>query len=106
MRTDLYTKCVLTALAVLLAVIAFRSPTPVHAALEPYQVWIEPGSTTLRAPNGEVQVPGKMVVNLTTGDIYGFPTGGGPYPVDSTSSTPPVSKAIYLGKFDFTSMRK
>jgi hypothetical protein len=107
MRIDLYTKCVLTALVILLAVIAFRNPMPVRAALDPSNLWIEPGYTSLRAPNGEMQVQGKMVVNLATGDIFGFPTGtGGPYPVDPTSSTPPVSSAIYLGKFDFASMRK
>ena len=108
MRTDLYTKCLLTALVMLLAMLAFRSPMPVLAQNQkPYDVWIEPGFTNLRSPDGPVQVQGKLVVDRVTGNIWGFPTGsGGPYPVDTTSSTPPVSKPMYLGKFDFAAMKK
>jgi hypothetical protein len=44
-----------------------------------------------------------MVVDLRNGDICGFPTlTGSPYPVDTTVSTPPTSRPLYLGKFDFT----
>jgi len=108
MGTRLYTNAILTVLAALLAVIAFRGPVPVEAAGQrSFDLWIEPGVTSVRSPDGQMQVQGKMVVDRLTGDIWGFPTGaGGPYPVDSTSATPPVSKPVYLGKFDFASMKK
>ena len=108
MKTDLYTKAILTALVLLLAMIAFRNPAPVQAQnQQQYDVWIEPGFSNLRSPDGTVSVQGKLVVDRLTGNIWGFPTGtGGPYPVDTTSSTPPVSKPMYLGRFDFASMKK
>ncbi len=53
--------------------------------------------------DGLGQVDGRMVVNLNTGEVWGFPTllAGAPYPIDSSGSKPPVSKPIYLGRFDF-----
>jgi hypothetical protein len=108
MKVDLYTKAVLTAIAVLLAVLAFRQPQPVLAQnSKGRDLWIEPGYTAVRKPDGTEQVQGKIVVDRLTGDIWGFPTGtGGPYPVDIATSTPPVAKPVYLGKFDFSAMRK
>ena len=53
-------------------------------------LYIEPGSISVRKPDGTEQVPGKMLIDRLTGDIWGFPTvTGGPYPVDTTSSTAP-----------------
>jgi hypothetical protein len=108
MRTDFYTKAVLTAIAILLAVLVCRYPLAVQAQENHgYDIYIEPGYTSLHKPDGTMQVPGKMVVDRLTGDVWGFPTlTGGEYPVDPTSSKPPVSTPIYLGKFDFSAMRK
>jgi hypothetical protein len=48
-----------------------------------------------------------MVINLNNGEVWGFPTlNNGPYPVDLSSSKPPVSQAMYLGQFDFSSMKR
>src|ERR1700693_156687 len=108
MKTDLYTKVILSMIAVLLAVLALHQAPPVLAQNQKGRdLWIEPGFTMVRRPDGTEQVQGKVVVDRLTGDIWGFPTlTGGPYPVDTTSSTPPVSKPMYLGKFDFSAMKK
>jgi hypothetical protein len=46
---------------------------------------------------------GKMVVDMRTGDIWGFPTmTQSPFPIDSTSTAPPKSHPIYMGKFLFS----
>src|SRR6476659_6544267 len=106
MRTDFYTKCILTLIAMLLAILALRSPMPVEAQSQRgHDLWIEPGFVAVRKPDGSMQTEGKMVIDHATGDIWGYPTGTtAPYPIDTTSSTPPVSKPVYLGKFDFSAM--
>jgi hypothetical protein len=106
MRTDATLKLMLFVIAVLLGIIALRpffTVEPVHAqGSEMYPFYIEPGYLTLRAPDGSQQVTGKMVVDMRTGAIWGFPTyNASPYPIDSTRTVPPVSAPIYLGKFDF-----
>jgi hypothetical protein len=147
MKTDLYTKTILSAIAALLAVLAFRQAPPVMAQNQKRDLWIEPGFTSVRKPDGTEQVPGKIVVDKATGDIWGFPTlTSGPYPVDTTSARPasirthlsgqvrflrhakaapvfrdtlrvkvpvditsarpPESEPVYLGRFDFSAVRK
>jgi hypothetical protein len=105
----LYDRIVLTIIAALLAVLALRPafvPQPVRAQAEYSPLYIEPRTTTLRKPDGSTQVQGKVVIDLRTGDIYGFPTLSSlPYPVDGTSSKPPVSEPMYLGRFDFSKIR-
>lgn len=106
---DRYTRIVLTAIALCLAVLALRpalSAPPVLAAPEIRDLYIEPGVTTLRTPDGRGQVQGKVVIDRRTGDVWGFPTGtSAPYPVVLTSPGPPHSKPIYLGKFDFSALK-
>src|SRR6185436_13606808 len=93
-KVDLYTKSILTVIAVSLAILAlgpFVRPAAVRAEGERADFYIEPGFTTLKAPDGSAQVRGKMVVDLRTGDIWGFPTiVERPYPSDATKTTPPV----------------
>jgi hypothetical protein len=105
---DLYTKVVLSVIAVFLGVIAFKpvvSPAKVEAQDDRSYLYIEPQTTVLRRPDGLAQVEGKVVVDRRTGDVWGFPTASSaPYPVNTSDNRPPVSKAMYLGKFDFTSM--
>jgi hypothetical protein len=107
MRTDISLKLPLFLIVIFLGVIAFRPffvAATVHAQVSgTYPFYIEPGYLTLRAPDGSQQVMGKMVVDMRTGAIWGFPTyQSSPYPVDSTRTVPPVSVPMYLGKFDFT----
>jgi hypothetical protein len=97
------TNALLTVIAVALTAIAVRpyvQPPPVAAQsgnADP--IYIEPGVFMLRVPNGG-QVLGKVVVNLRTGNIYGFPTGSpDPYPVSPMDGKPQVSKGMPLGRF-------
>jgi hypothetical protein len=101
-----YIKAVLTVIALLLAVLALR-PSPVHADNDPATFFVEPGTTAIRNLNGGVPSDGKVVINMSTGDVWGFPThgAGAPYPIDSLNGSP-VSRPIYLGKFDFAALRR
>jgi hypothetical protein len=106
---DLYSKCILTSIALLLAILAFRPIThpPVAEAQSDYSyVYIEPRTTALRNPDGSQQLQGKVVVDLRNGNIWGFPTYSSlPYPTSNVMrAEPPVSSPMYLGKFDFSKM--
>ena len=116
MKLGYLSKAALIVIAALLAMHIFHefsAPGAAYAqsSVSPYPVYIEPGVTMLRTPNGSRQVLGKVVVDLTNGKVWGFPTNApSPYPVDtrytvSTSNIgPPVSTPILLGKFDFSKM--
>jgi hypothetical protein len=57
----------------------------------------------LRKPDGTAQVYGKVFIDMQTGDVWGFPTNTtDPYPSNPTSSTPPKSHPMYLGRFVLT----
>jgi hypothetical protein len=95
MKTDSLLKTLLLVVAVLLGLIMLRPFLP------RYELYIEPGTTMLRTPDGSQQVLGKVVVDLRNGKVWGFPTlGAQPYPSDPTQTTPPVSHPIYLGQYD------
>lgn len=110
MKTDAFTKLLLATIALFLGMIALRpylAPEITHAqGPDAFQFYIEPGVHWLRAPDGSAQLRGKVVVDLTNGNIWGFPTlsGSEPYPIDNTKSTPPISSPMYLGKFNFSRM--
>jgi hypothetical protein len=110
MRIDLYARIVLTAIALLLATIAFRPliyPAPAAAQSTSQELYIEPGVYMLRAPDGMKQQLGKVVVDLHTGNIWGFPTASDtPYPVKVSGSNPPTSTPMLLGRFDFDAMHR
>jgi hypothetical protein len=110
MKIDVLTKSLLALIALALGVIAvhpFIAPQPVAAA-DPTpapSLYIEPGTTTLRSPAADRAVTGKVVVDLTNGNVWGFPTlTNAPYPLDATKNSPPVSRPIYLGKYDFAAI--
>jgi hypothetical protein len=116
MKLDYLSKAALTAIVALLATYVFHlfsAPRAVYAqgSGSENRFYIEPGVTMLRAPDGSRQVLGKVVVDLSNGNVWGFPTNTEkPYPVDtryvtSTSNVePPVSTPIFLGKFDISKM--
>jgi hypothetical protein len=102
-----FTQAMLVAIAVLLAILVIRpvvQPAPVRAQMEEgYPFYVEPGYTMIRKPDGTSQLYGKMVIDMRSGDIWGFPTlSQGPYPVDTAKTTPPKSSPVYLGKFMFS----
>ena len=106
---NVYQNVVLTVITVFLGVLAFKPAVhapPVFAQTDPRYLYVEPGTTAVRAPDGSSQQQGKVFIDLKTGDIWGFPTlSGAPYPVDPTRQTPPVSKPVYLGRFDLSAIK-
>jgi hypothetical protein len=103
-----YTKAVLTVIALLLAVLAMR-PAAVRADNDT-TYFVEPGTSPIRNLNGGVPGDGKIVINMSTGEVWGFPThaAGAPYPIDSLplNDRSPVSRPVYLGRFDFAAMKR
>lgn len=100
---------ILGALVALLLTVLFNPslrPTPAFAqSSSDNSIYIEPGVRMLRAPDGSRQVLGKVVIDLRTGNVWGFPTTvDQPFPVDITSQKPPTSKPFQLGKFDLEAM--
>lgn len=110
MAQDRYTKIVLTAIALALSAIALRpyvNPPQTLASVSPSDLYVEPGVFMLRGPNGTGQQLGKVVFDLHSGKIWGFPTGtNSPYPVAQNRSELPHSAPILLGKFDMAALER
>ena len=104
MKVDLQMKILLFAIAVALSAIALHPyiAPPVVAAQSGAAgaIYVEPGVYMLRAPDGSQQVLGKVVVDLRTGNIWGFPTlQQDPYPAAGAKTTPPTSRPFLLGRY-------
>src|SRR5579885_931920 len=110
LKSDRTLKSLLFVNAVLLGIIAFRpffTATAVRAQVNSNDVYIEPGVYMLRAPNGQRQVLGKVVVDLRSGNVWGFPTlSGDPYPVNTLNQDPQTSHPLRLGRFAVEDMNK
>jgi len=106
MKENRTTKFLLLSMAISLAAIAIRpylAPAPAKAQVElPYPLYFEPGTQLLRAPDGSKQVLGRVVVDMRTGTVWGFPTNGpDTYPSNAMDSKPQVSHPFRLGRFAF-----
>jgi hypothetical protein len=103
MRRENLTVVLLSIIAVALVAIAVRpmaAPPAAEAQSTVYPLYIEPGSELLRAPDGSSQVYGKVMVDLRTGKIWGFPTlAPQSYPSSSLQNKPPISRPFELGRF-------
>jgi hypothetical protein len=117
MKNPATTNILLLVIAIALIAIALkplRQPQAAQAQAQtqpemsaPFPVYIEPGTQMIRSPDGSQNVYGKMVVDLESGRVWGFPTlNSAPYPVDISTTKPPVSHAIFLGTFAFGDMYK
>jgi hypothetical protein len=111
MKLDHFAKAVLIVMTTLLGMLVLRPivhPSAVRAQVEEgYPFYVEPGYTMIRKPDGTAQMYGKVVIDMRSGDIWGFPTlTQGPYPVDTAKTTPPKSYPIYLGKFMFSDAQR
>ena len=114
-RSDLkrtqFTNFLLLIIAISLVAMAARDyikPPAAHAQSgSPYPLYIEPGTQLLRAPDGSKQVLGRVMVDMTTGKVWGFPTTtSDTYPVNSMESKPSVSHPFLLGRFAFEDIGK
>jgi len=99
-----YTNCLLLLIVILLLGIAVRPfvvPQTAQAqstSSDPF--YIEPGTFTLRAPDGSRRVLGKVVVDVRNGKVWGFPTlSPDPYPTNAVDAKPPTSHPFLLGRF-------
>jgi len=111
MKADRQVKALLLAIAIFLALIALRpyvTPAAAHAASgDGYPVYVEPGVTMLRAPDGSKRVLGKVIVDLRNGNVWGFPTSShDPYPSSATSTSPQTSRPFLLGTFALSEMTR
>jgi hypothetical protein len=110
MKTDFVTKFLLALIAIALSAIAIRpyvAPDAARAQNTAYPVFIEPGVQMLKSSDGSKQLYGRMVVDLRTGKIWGFPTmTTDPYPFNALNSKPQTSHPFELGRFAFEDMDK
>ena len=110
-KKDALTNVLLGVIAMALIVIAVRpyvSPVSVAAdSSAAHAFYIEPGAEMLRKPDGTTQVYGKVMVDMRTGKIWGFPTGTvDPYPSYPLDSKPSVSMPFALGRYAFEDTEK
>jgi hypothetical protein len=114
MRSKLSLSLVVSLCAVTIALITtlreflWAPPRTFAQGLPPDRdIYIEPGVWMLRAPDGSRQLLGKVVIDLSTGKAWGFPTlVQVPYPQDATSNQPPTSEPFLLGTFDLAAIQK
>ena len=103
MKSDLYTKIVLTAIAVFLGMLALRPlAQPQAAGAEgriPYTLLqFDQSLSQIQSSKGSTM--GRVAIDLRTGNIYGFPTDALGYPRDPAKSETVVSEPILLGRFN------
>ena len=105
MKPDLYTKSVLTVIAVLLALCALRLSVPaVHAvSLEP-ALQFDPEVRQIDVPGGSASLSGRIAIDTRSGYVYGFPTNGVAYPRNLQTSDIGVSRPVLLGRFDLRNL--
>jgi hypothetical protein len=107
MTRELYRNIILTLIAGLLFILALRPTASVKAQEARGNWYVEPRSVLVPSEDGATKVSGKLMINLNTGDIWGFPTKSVlPYAVDPLGKTPPVVKPVYLGRFDLAAAQR
>jgi hypothetical protein len=104
MQRNVCTNLLLLIIAIALIAIAIRpyiAPRAVEAqSSHLYPLYFEPGTQLLRAPDGSKQLFGRVVVDMRTGIIWGFPTNTQDiYPVNPVDTKPQVSHPFQLGRF-------
>src|SRR5262249_60911569 len=110
MKLNLFDRTALALATIFLGMIALRplfAPGVARAQSAQDHLYIEPGIKMLLSADRSRQTQGKVVVDLTTGNIWGFPTSPDtPYPIDTVKSQPAASSPIYLGRFDLAGMQR
>lgn len=107
MANEWYRNAMVTLATILLLILALRSSVTVQAQAGNGNWYVEPRTVLITAPDGLGQEQGKVMIDLRTGDIWGFPTKSMlPYPVDPVRKEPPIVKPVYLGRFDLAAARR
>lgn len=94
---------IIAAALVAIAARPYLAPRTVSAQnTQPYPFYFEPGTQMLRAPDGSKQIYGRVVIDMRTGQVWGFPTyTPDTYPVSAVSTKPQISHPFALGRFAF-----
>lgn len=105
MQRDLYLRVVLTLIAVFLGILALRpllAPAGVRAQSDGgcSCLQFDPGVKQIVVPSGEASVPGRIAIDLRTGNVYGFPADPVGYPRRPADDRPAVSNPVLLGRFN------
>jgi hypothetical protein len=91
---------IIAAALVGIAVQPIFAPRTAEAQSTVYPLYLEPGSELLRKPDGTTQIYGKVMVDMRTGKIWGFPTNAPQsYPANQLQNKPPTSRPFELGRF-------
>ena len=99
--------CVIAAATTAIAIHPYVAPPAAEAQSNSRNFYIEPGVQMLRSPDGRTQVYGKVVIDLRTGKIWGFPTGTlDPYPSNPVENKPVTTRPMELGRFAFEDIEK
>ena len=106
MKNISLTNILLSIIAIALVAITTRPYVAPHAvkaqSSSPYPFYFEPGTQMLRAPDGSKQVYGRVVVDMRTGKVWGFPTyTTDTYPTNPVDTKPQVSHPFVLGRVAF-----
>ena len=109
MKLGLFDRIALGIGVIFLGVIAARPflvPEVAKADNPTAHFYVEPGVYSLLSPDHSQSVAGKVMIDMSTGSIWGFPTApDAPYPIEILKQQPATSSPIYLGKFDLASAR-
>jgi len=111
MKIDRFVQFLLFVIAVSLVAIALHPYLfpPVASAQSGgvHSFYVEPGTYMLREPDARGQVLGKVMIDLSNGDVWGFPTlTREPYPATGSQTTPQTSHPFLLGKFALSEAEK
>jgi len=114
LKLNLFDRLAILTAVVFLGVIALRplfapEAAQAQARLQPTDFYIEPGVHRILTPDKSSQILGKVVIDLSNGNVWGFPTlAEVPYPTNAEpgKTTPPTSRPVYLGRYDFSAMTR
>ena len=110
MKATTTTNLLLAVIALLLLAMVLeplRRPEPVLAQTPDVDYYFEPGTFLVRAADNSQQAYAKVVVDLRSGRVWGFPTLTPlPYPSDPLYNKPQTSHPFLLGRFALEDTKK
>ncbi|HVP49127.1 MAG TPA: hypothetical protein VMT32_21185 [Bryobacteraceae bacterium] len=103
MRTDVYTKILLTAIAIFLGIVALRpllAPENARAESRTTFAPLQFSESVNEFDSKNGRMVGRLAIDLRTGNVYGFPTDGNFYPRNPLKEGIVVSEPVLLGRFN------